>query len=395
MRINGKLSRIICLVLVVAMAVALAFTLTTSAADGSTTFELGANGDASHYDGSSNTSYNETVGDYTLDITDGSSFYTGARDATGNSCFKLGTGSKTASFTINVPDDVTSVVIHVAGYKTTAASLTINGTSSTTTKFSNNGEYDEITVDTTETKTVTVATTSDGKRAMINSIVFVVGSGSSEPACEHANQTTTTVEASCTEDGSITVTCDDCGETISEEVIEAGHDYVDGFCTVCGEKEPSIAYVSLTFDADKANRTSYSTTQQVWSENGITFTNDKASSSTPVADYGNPVRLYASSSITIAMADGSKIVKIDFLCNNTTYSTNLANSISGATVSGTTVTVELDSVENYTVTLGAQVRLNSLTVYYEVNEAQAECTHVNTKTDTTPATCTTAGRIVV
>ena len=39
--------------------------------------------------------------------------------------------------------------------------------------------------------------------------------------------------------GSVTVTCDDCGETISTEVIEApGHNYVDGKCDICGEADP-------------------------------------------------------------------------------------------------------------------------------------------------------------
>ena len=46
------------------------------------------------------------------------------------------------------------------------------------------------------------------------------------PACEHANTTTTTVEVSCTENGSVTVVCDDCGETISTEITAeaTGHE---------------------------------------------------------------------------------------------------------------------------------------------------------------------------
>ena len=58
--------------------------------------------------------------------------------------------------------------------------------------------------------------------------------------CTHENTTTTTVDATCTVDGSITVTCDDCGEIISTEVIDAtGHvdtttTTVDATCTVDG-----------------------------------------------------------------------------------------------------------------------------------------------------------------
>ena len=55
--------------------------------------------------------------------------------------------------------------------------------------------------------------------------------------CTHANTTTITVDATCTVDGSVTVTCDDCGEVISyENILALGHDFVDGTCSVCGEK---------------------------------------------------------------------------------------------------------------------------------------------------------------
>ncbi len=67
--------------------------------------------------------------------------------------------------------------------------------------------------------------------------------------CAHANTTTATVEATCEADGTITVTCDDCGAVISETVIPGGHDYKavvtaptcteKGFttytCAVCGD----------------------------------------------------------------------------------------------------------------------------------------------------------------
>ena len=58
--------------------------------------------------------------------------------------------------------------------------------------------------------------------------------------CEHANTTTTTVEATCTEAGYTTVTCDDCGETSTEEIPATGeHTYVGGTCSVCGDKDPN------------------------------------------------------------------------------------------------------------------------------------------------------------
>jgi len=391
MRNSRKLSLAICLVLVAVVAIVPMLAFTAFAVDTEVVFELGANGSATHKDGSSNTSYSETVSGYTLNITGGTSMYTGAIDAKGNSCIKLGTSSKTGGFSFTVPSDVTKVVINVAGYKATAAKLTINGTSYTTTKVSNNGEYDAITVDTTSTKTVTLTTVSGGLRAMVNSITFVIGSGSSEPACEHTNTTTTTVDATCTENGSTTVTCDECGKIISEETIKAGHSYVNGICTVCGQAEPKTETTTLSF-ADVANRLSQDSNKQVWTQNGITFTNIKSGSSTAVSSNYNPVRLYAGSSITVDMG-GQKIVKIDFVCNSTSYASALKNAIGDdATVNGTTVTVEFaNSVENYTVTLGAQVRMNSITVKYE----PSGCAHKNTTTNTNQATCTTAGSVVV
>ncbi len=137
------------------------------------TFEFGENGSASHADGSEKTSYSETNNGYTLNITGGSKMYTGARDAAGNSCIKLGTSSADGLFTINVPDDVASVVIRAAKYKDNASVLSVNGETHSLTKSSDNGEYDEITIDTSTAKTVSVSTTTGGKRCMINTIEFI------------------------------------------------------------------------------------------------------------------------------------------------------------------------------------------------------------------------------
>lgn len=126
---------------------------------------------------------------------------------------------------------------------------------------------------------------------------------------------------------------------------------------------------TLSF-ANKAQRTSFSSTQQVWEQNGIKFTNDKSSSTTAVADYAAPVRLYANSKVTVE-APGN-ISKIVFDCNSSSYATAMKNSI--GTVSGATVSVSSDKV---TVTftnanaasfvvakLTAQVRMDSITVTY-------------------------------
>ena len=114
----------------------------------------------------------------------------------------------------------------------------------------------------------------------------------------------------------------------------------------------------LSFD-NTTQRTSLSTSEQVWENEGITFTNQKASSTSNVADYSNPVRLYKSSSISIT-APGN-ITQIKFNCVS-----GYVISITGASTSNNIVTVALDGTsDTYTISsLSAQVRLNSLSVTY-------------------------------
>ena len=146
----------------------------------SITFELSEDGDKTHSDGSDlGSTYSKTVNGYTLNITDASGVYKDARDAAGNGCFKLGSGKATGSLSFTVPSEVSSVVINAAKYKSNTSTLVINGTSHSLTNNSDDGNYDAITVDTSSIKTVTVATTSSHKRAMINSIIWNLSSSSS------------------------------------------------------------------------------------------------------------------------------------------------------------------------------------------------------------------------
>ena len=124
---------------------------------------------------------------------------------------------------------------------------------------------------------------------------------------------------------------------------------------------------TLSFE-DKAQRASFSTEEQVWEQNGITFINNKASSSNNVADYANPVRLYAGSSITITAPNN--ITKIVAVCGSSTYATALKNSVGNeASVSGSNVTIVPTASSNiYTISsLTAQVRLKSIMVTYDAD----------------------------
>ena len=137
-------------------------------------FEFGSNGSAAHVDGNSlGTSKTYTEGTDSLTLTGLSSVYGPAYDAKGNSCIKLGTSSKTGSFSFTVGENVTEVRIYVAKYKANTSKITVNGTAYTLTNNSNDGLYDVIVVDTTTVKTVTFATVSGGVRCMVNAIEFV------------------------------------------------------------------------------------------------------------------------------------------------------------------------------------------------------------------------------
>lgn len=136
-------------------------------------FALGDNGAATHSDGTGASTYEETVSGYTLSISAGSNFYTGAIDAQGNSCLKLGIGKAVGSFTITVPTGVKKVVIYVSGYKAKTSKYTVNGGDvKTATKKSNDGEYEAVEITVPEDGKIVFATVTGATRIMINTIEF-------------------------------------------------------------------------------------------------------------------------------------------------------------------------------------------------------------------------------
>ena len=131
--------------------------------------------------------------------------------------------------------------------------------------------------------------------------------------------------------------------------------------------------MTATIDfSTKDQRTSLSTTEQVWSNAGITLTNSKGSSTSDIADYSNPARFYKSSKIEVVSAVGN-MTKIAFVCNTAAYATSLNKSIAGSTVSGSTVTVTFaEPTNSFSCSMtDGQVRMNSLTVTYTPADANA------------------------
>ncbi len=144
--------------------------------------------------------------------------------------------------------------------------------------------------------------------------------------------------------------------------------------------EEAAATIDLT---NKDNRVSQTALQQVWTQNGITVTNNKSESTTDVADYA-PVRLYQSSELVVAYSGMKQIV---FTCNNYrgTYASALETSINNDSDANVTVSVDgkvvtvvfAEAVDSFTVSkLSAQVRLDSIRVSTSVIEGGEEETPV-------------------
>ncbi len=138
-------------------------------------------------------------------------------------------------------------------------------------------------------------------------------------------------------------------------------------CMMTGLLVVAAHAANPTIDLNNAsNRTNFSVTQQIWKQNGITVTNDKAGSSANVGDYTKPARFYKGTSLTIAYTQN--IAKIIFTCDDykETYPNDLATSITGADVSvdGLIVTVTPNAAANsFTIAaLAGQVRVDSIEV---------------------------------
>ena len=132
---------------------------------------------------------------------------------------------------------------------------------------------------------------------------------------------------------------------------------------------PENGTYTLDF-SDVNNRVSLNDNEQIWEQNGIKLTNNRASSTSKIADYSAPARFYKSTSLKIEKAGMNKMV---FLCNSgkNTGPADLKTSVTDAnatvTVDGMTVTITFaTSVDVFEIaTLAGQVRVDVLTVYAE------------------------------
>lgn len=139
-------------------------------------FSFGPDGDAWHTENTQPLStYTEIVDGYTLTLFDGVKMYAGCRDATGTSALKLGAAAGVGSFSLEVPENVTSIIFMVATWRLdSSTTVNINGTDYVIETSSNDGEYTPIKIATKAGDTVTVATDTYHRRAMFDAIIYVV-----------------------------------------------------------------------------------------------------------------------------------------------------------------------------------------------------------------------------
>ena len=119
---------------------------------------------------------------------------------------------------------------------------------------------------------------------------------------------------------------------------------------------------------DKANRVSYSSSQQVWKQNGIVVTNDKGASTTNVGDYANPGRFYKSSTVTIEYPGMTKIFIDSVTYDDNDYAIGWTDSFSGdataVAVDGDVTIVFASPVDSFVwEKLTTQSRAYTITVY--------------------------------
>lgn len=186
----------------------------------------------------------------------------------------------------------------------------------------------------------------------------------------------------------ITVVIGDAYETLpmaSREGYVFGGWYTDSGCTGTAVKVTDVVEATHTLYAkwikgntiqiaisfnNTTQRISYSTSKHVWGNEGLTFTNDKASSTTNIANYPDDqyahIRLYKDSKVTIACEGMTKMVIVSE--SGSDYKTAFTNSLISAglnyTLSGDTYTILFSELtDSVTIPMsGGQARMKSITV---------------------------------
>ena len=110
---------------------------------------------------------------------------------------------------------------------------------------------EKITVTDKSGKDTTIGTTGSGSSITVNKGTTSSGGGggsSSGSSHSHSYASKITKEATCTEKGVKTFTCS-CGATYTEDIPAKGHNYNNGVCSNCGDKQPEVKATEKAWDA--------------------------------------------------------------------------------------------------------------------------------------------------
>ncbi len=193
--------------------------------------------------------------------------------------------------------------------------------------------------------------------------------------------------------------CNFCGNDV-DALEHAFDDEWDADCNYgCGytrevEEKPDMTVDTLDFTT-LDQRTEYSTTVQVWQNNGLVLTNNKGGSSSNVGDYSNPARFYKGSEIIIAYPGMTSLV-IDATGIGSSYLWEATLDAAGLTytVSEQVYTITFAApVDSITLTASNQARAYSMTATAtKVGDDDCEHDWVDA-TCTAPKTCSICGAI--
>ena len=403
-------------------------------------FTLGEDGEAKHSDGGNAVTTYEENG-FTLTLEGLSSVYGNARDAMGNSCIKLGTGSLTGSFSFTVPAEVEKVIIYVAGYKGNDITIEINNVQYEITTHSNDGEYTAIEVDTSETKTVSLTTVEvkGEPRCMINTIVFVTSrvvevhdcdentelpavapsctengftagkacsicgkvmlEQTTVPATGHTEEAIPAVDATCTKNGLTEGTrCSVCKKILVEQktIVSTGHNYVEGTCSKCGEAFPTTSGTYTYVFSNYTAGTQYAKGEIHELDTNVTIT-------TYDCHFTDELRIYSSATNNgyVIIHSLNPITEIGVNAGNKVDTINIYVSNDGVNWSETPIEIEVTSTsyKDYEVSLNGeykylkldvagsnQIRIKSMTL-----TTVPDCAHASTTEKVVAPTCTETG----
>lgn len=248
------------------------------------------------------------------------------------------------------------------------------------------------------TNQVKMESPTGGAQIRVAKATVTFGAGATS-SCEHANTTTDTVDATCTEAGSTTVTCNDCGKTVSIEEIKAlGHDYVDGKCSRCGDEKQDIEKATTIAAGDKVVIVCESKKMELSSFNGTSYANGTAYTDIPACTYVWTVETGASDGTYAFVNSEGAYMTWAAGSKNTLSTSSTKNSNSSWTIAfdngNAVIKNAADSTRQLQWNAGSPrfaCYTSSQTAIQIYTIGGSACAHTETTTTTEKATCTENG----